>query len=129
MQAHERMDGQGPETAALDRLPGVQRMLRELEREMPGLQVRHPDLFALANAWTERHDAILEACPPVLRPEVTRRLQRIGIRWGLVPGARITREFRAVGAAAGADRIAGDQGAESGPVTGAGGTPTVKREA
>ena len=46
--------GRDAEFAALD----------ALELEMPALQARAGNLFALANAWTERHDAILAATPP-----------------------------------------------------------------
>jgi DNA-binding NtrC family response regulator len=63
---------------------------------MPHLQARHRDLFALAHAWAERHDAILAATPPHLRAAAEQRLQRIGIRWGVVDGVRLTREFRAL---------------------------------
>jgi len=68
-----------------------------LEREMDHLQLRHPGAFAIANAWAERHDAILAMTPRELRADVESRLSRIGIRWGVMPGARVTQEFHAVG--------------------------------
>ena len=37
--------------------------LDALELDMPALQARARGLFALATAWTERHDAILAATP------------------------------------------------------------------
>jgi hypothetical protein len=67
-----------------------------LEREMPDLQNRHRDLFSYANAWAERHDAILRAAPPALRESVVRRLDRIGIRWGVMHGVRVTQQFPAL---------------------------------
>lgn len=74
----------------------VQAAIDSLESEMQHLQARHRDLFALAHAWAERHDAILALTPPQLRASAEQRLQRIGIRWGVVDGARLTREFRAL---------------------------------
>lgn len=68
----------------------------ELEREMDHLQLRHPGAYALAGAWAERHEAIVAMTPPELRAEVEGRLRRIGIRWGLVPGPRVTQEFHAL---------------------------------
>lgn len=82
-------------------LARVEAMIAELEREMPHLQLRHPGAFAIANAWAERHDAILALTPPPSRPEVEGRLRRIGIRWGMVSGPRVTQEFRALGGHAG----------------------------
>lgn len=79
----------------------VEMMIAELEREMPHLQLRNPGAFAIANAWAERHDAILALTPPALRPGVQSRLSRIGIRWGVMHGARVTQEFRALGGHAG----------------------------
>ncbi len=70
----------GDEFAALD----------ALELDMPALQARARDLFALANAWTERHDAILAATPAASLGVVEARLRRISIRWGMAPGVRIT---------------------------------------
>ena len=76
----------------------VEALVEQLERQMPDLQMRHANVFALANAWAERHDAILAAAPHADRGNVAARLARIGIRWGMVPGARVTTEFRALGA-------------------------------
>jgi hypothetical protein len=71
-------------------------MLGELERQMPDLQGRNPDVFALANAWAERHDAILAVTPVADRSAIESRLRRIGIRWGVTPGPRVTQEFNAL---------------------------------
>ena len=71
-------------------------MMADLERQMPDLQLRNTNVFALANAWAERHDAILALTPAADRLEIQRRLCRIGIRWGVMPGARVTREFHAM---------------------------------
>jgi len=70
--------------------------LRELEREMPTLHLRNGSVFAMANAWAERHDALVAHAPPRLRPQLEARLARIGIRWGVMPGTRVTTEFRAI---------------------------------
>jgi hypothetical protein len=78
--------------------PAFELLIRQLEQQMPDLQMRHGNVFALANAWAERHDAILAATPGSERAGVEARLKRIGIRWGMMPGARITTEFRALGA-------------------------------
>ena len=67
-----------------------------LEREMTWLRAQHSGMFAFANAWAERHDAIIAAAPAELRAEVEKRLQRIGIRWGVAPGARMTTQFPAI---------------------------------
>lgn len=91
--------GQSPpatETPGRLRADEVQAAIDSLESEMQHLQARHRDLFALAHAWAERHDAILAATPPHLRASAEQRLQRIGIRWGVVDGVRLTREFRAL---------------------------------
>ena len=72
----------------------VDARLRELEEEMPQLFLRHNSVFALARAWAERHDAILAVTPPHARADVEARLARIGIRWGVMPGSRVTIEFR-----------------------------------
>lgn len=64
-----------------------------LEAEMPDLQHRYRDVFAYAHAWAERHDAILDAAPPSLRESALARLQRIGIRWGVAHGTRVTTQF------------------------------------
>ena len=68
----------------------------ELEAEMPDLQHRHRDLFAYANAWAERHDAIVQATPSEHRASVEGRLHRIGVRWGLTEGTRVTTQFPAL---------------------------------
>jgi len=77
--------------------PQVEALIAQLEKQMPDLQLRHSNLFALANAWAERHDAVLAATPRSDRASVEARLARIGIRWGVMPGARVTTEFRALG--------------------------------
>lgn len=79
----------------------VEAMIAELEREMDHLQLRHPGTFAIANAWAERYDAIVALTPRELRAGVESRLSRIGIRWGVMPGARVTQEFHALGGYAG----------------------------
>lgn len=84
-----------PETGVCMRTQ-VETMICELERQMPDLQRRNTNVFALANAWAERHDAILAMTPLADRPAVQDRLCRIGIRWGVMPGARVTREFHAL---------------------------------
>jgi hypothetical protein len=71
-------------------------LIQELERQMSDLQLRHGDVFALANAWAERYDAIVAVTPQALQADVEARLSRIGIRWGMMPGARVTSEFRAL---------------------------------
>lgn len=80
--------------------PDVEARIAELERQMPQLYTRHADVFALANAWAERHDAILARVPAAQREQVEARLARIGIRWGVVPGARVTVELRTADIAA-----------------------------
>ncbi|TKS54842.1 hypothetical protein E4582_08770 [Luteimonas yindakuii] len=74
----------------------VDEALARLEAEMPDLQHRHRDLFAYANAWAERHDAVLAMTPADLRAGVEARLRRIGVRWGLVDGVRTTTQFPAL---------------------------------
>ena len=76
-----------------DAVSVVEARLRELEEEMPHLYLRHGSVFALASAWAERYDAILALVPQEQRTEVEARLARIGIRWGVMPGSRITLEF------------------------------------
>jgi hypothetical protein len=71
--------------------------LAALDREMPRMQSTAGNVFALATAWAERHAAILERTPPSLRSLMETRLQRIGIRWGVVHGARMTTQFPALG--------------------------------
>jgi hypothetical protein len=74
----------------------VEMLIQELEQQMSDLQLRHSDMFALANAWAERYDAIVAVTPQALQADVEARLSRIGIRWGMMPGARVTSEFRAL---------------------------------
>lgn len=77
--------------------PGLERAIDELEVEMPDLQLKHRDLFAYANAWAERHDAIMRLAPPHLEEDTRARLRRIAIRWGLADGVRMTVQFPALG--------------------------------
>lgn len=70
--------------------------LAALESAMPGLQARANDVFALASAWAERHDAIIALTPAASLARVQARLRRIGIRWGLMHGARMTGQFPAL---------------------------------
>jgi hypothetical protein len=88
-----RMDGTGPQPATADELDA---MLHALDADMPRLQLGSDDVFTLASAWAERHDAILALAPLALRDTITAQLERIGIRWGLVPGSRVTHEFPAL---------------------------------
>lgn len=67
-----------------------------LESEMARLQSTHPGVFEFANAWAERYDAILAETPDALRPTAEQRLHRIGIRWGVAHGARMTGQFPAL---------------------------------
>ena len=77
--------------------PDLEDALAELEQAMPQLQLRNlGDMFALANAWAERHDALLQRTPSAQRADMEARLRRIGIRWGVVPGARVTVQFPAL---------------------------------
>ncbi|MCA1713995.1 MAG: hypothetical protein LC715_02325 [Gammaproteobacteria bacterium] len=68
----------------------------ELESEMAHLRVRNPGLYEFANAWAQRYDAILAAAPQDLRAASEQRLQRIGIRWGVAHGVRMTGQFPAL---------------------------------
>lgn len=68
----------------------------QLELEMPDLKLLHRDLFAYANAWAERYDAILARVPDDLREATEQRLHRIGIRWGVADGVRMTGQFPAI---------------------------------
>jgi hypothetical protein len=90
------MDGTGPMPATTITASTLEAMVHALEQEMPQLQLRSNGVFALAQAWAERHDAILALAPPQFRDALATRLERIGIRWGLAPGARVTREFPAL---------------------------------
>ena len=80
--------------------PGVDARLEDelaaLESDMPGLQMRAGNVFVLASKWAERHDAIIAATPAVSLDEVRARLRRIGIRWGMMNGARMTAQFPAL---------------------------------
>lgn len=67
--------------------------LAALEADMPGLQARAGNVFALATAWAERHDAILAATPSASLDQVQAKLRRMGIRWGMMPGSRMTGQF------------------------------------
>lgn len=70
--------------------------LAALESDMPRLQTQSGNVFILASAWAERHDAIVAAAPAGVRDAVEARLRRIGIRWGMMPGARMTAQFKAL---------------------------------
>ena len=94
------MDDTGTPVGAVALPAQIAERITELEREMDQLQLRHPGAYAIANAWAERHDAIVAMTPQELRAEVESRLSRIGIRWGLAPGARVTQEFHALGGSA-----------------------------
>lgn len=100
MHERETRDGpSAPEAAAPEQWAddaAIAARIDELERELPHLQARHAGTFAFANAWAERHDALLAAVPAEARPELARRLLRIGIRWGVAPGARMTTQFPAL---------------------------------
>ena len=74
----------------------IEAELDALESEMPIIQARAGNLFALAYAWAERHDAIVAATPADARDIVTARLRRIGIRWGMMHGPRMTGAFPAL---------------------------------
>lgn len=76
--------------------PDLQAELDALEDAMPRLQLQHLGVFAFANAWAERHDALLRRTPAPQRAEMEARLRRIGIRWGMVSGARVTTQFPAL---------------------------------
>lgn len=70
--------------------------LDALESEMPAIQARAANMFVLAGAWAERHDAIVAAAPAAALGAVEARLRRIGIRWGMMHGARMTAQFPAL---------------------------------
>jgi hypothetical protein len=84
-----------PEERA-DTVDAVDAMVRQLEAQMADLQMRHAGSFAFAAAWADRHDAILAATPSDRASEVRARLRRIGIRWGVVSGPRVTQEITAL---------------------------------
>lgn len=65
----------------------------ELEVEMEHLHQRHRDLFSFANAWAQRYDALLAEVPGELRAAVEHRLHRVGVRWGMASGVRMTGQF------------------------------------
>ena len=88
------MDGIGQDHIHLDQR--LEAELEALESEMPLLQARASNLFALASAWAERHDAIVAATPAPALETVEARLRRIGIRWGMMHGARVTQPFPAL---------------------------------
>ncbi|KGQ17920.1 hypothetical protein LF41_1774 [Lysobacter dokdonensis DS-58] len=77
--------------------PELEAELTALDREMPRMQSMAGNIFALATAWAERHAAILQRTPPSMRPAMEARLHRIGIRWGVVHGVRMTAQFPAMG--------------------------------
>ena len=90
------MDDTAALPPAVSCTPELDALIEQLEQQMPDLQMRNGNVFALANAWAARYDAIMAVTPPGLRAEVESRLSRIGIRWGVAPGARVTTEFRAL---------------------------------
>jgi len=67
--------------------------IKQLEGEMEDLQHRHRDLFSFANAWAQRYDAIIAGTPDSLRTSVEQRLHRVGVRWGMMTGMRLTGQF------------------------------------
>ena len=77
--------------------PALEAELEALDREMPRIQSMAGNVFALASAWAERHAAILQRTPPPMRAAMEARLHRIGIRWGVVHGVRMTTTFPAIG--------------------------------
>ena len=82
---------------SIDLGPALEAELEALDREMPRIQSTAPNIFALATAWAERHAAILQRTPPSMRASMESRLHRMGIRWGVVGGARMTTQFPALG--------------------------------
>lgn len=70
--------------------------LAALEAQMPRLQAQASNVFVLASAWAERHDAIVAATPARSLAMVEARLRRIGVRWGMAEGARTTGQFPAL---------------------------------
>ena len=87
----------GPGTPAETLDPALEAELEALDREMPRIQSTARHVFDLATQWAERHAAILGRTPPSQREAMEARLHRIGIRWGVVPGARMTAQFPALG--------------------------------
>jgi len=88
------MGRQVPDPSTID--AQLEDQLAALESDMPSLQARAGNVFVLAGAWAERHDAIVAATPPASRDAVEARLRRIGIRWGMMDGARTTAQFPAL---------------------------------
>lgn len=76
--------------------PRLEAELDALESDMPRIQAHAGNVFALASAWAERHDAIVAATPTDALETVEARLRRIGIRWGMMPGVRMTGSFPAL---------------------------------
>ncbi len=76
--------------------PEIDIAIGELETEMEHLQQRHLDMFAFANAWAERYDALIARFPEDKRESVEKRLHRVGVRWGMATGVRMTGQFAAV---------------------------------
>lgn len=74
--------------------PEVEARIGELEQELAHLYQRHASVSALASAWAERYDAIMAMVPPADRAGIETRLAHLGIRWGVMPDARVTCEFR-----------------------------------
>jgi len=74
----------------------LESQLSALESEMPNLQLRAMNVFELARSWADRHDAIIASTPADLLGQVEARLRRIGIRWGMVSGMRMTGQFPAL---------------------------------
>lgn len=79
-----------------DQEAALELAIAELDAGMADLQLKHRDLFAYANAWAERHDAVMRLAPPHLEDSARARLRRIAIRWGLADGVRMTRQFPAL---------------------------------
>lgn len=73
----------------------VDAAITRLELEMPDLQLRYRDLFSYANAWAERYDAIVADVAVECRAAVEQRLHRVGVRWGVASGVRMTGQFPA----------------------------------
>lgn len=81
-----------------DALPSeLAQALADIDQRMAQLHAGAHDVFALAAAWAEQHDALLGATPTPLLPLVRARLRRIGIRWGMVSGPRVTQQHPALG--------------------------------
>lgn len=85
-----------PDHATPELEPELEQAIAELEDGMADLQLQHRDLFAYANAWAERHDAVMQLAPPHLHEDTRARLRRIAIRWGLADGMRMTAQFPAL---------------------------------